>query len=136
MSLKTKRLERKVKKISSEWENQKNLIEQLEKIEQEKSSLSCNKKKKTSTSKLLIVFLFVNCSLLELFACWSTIKMLEISLISGTMIDFTPLVTLIGSVVAETLGYAIYSLKAMKENTQGGVVYDLAIKQTEDESVG
>ena len=51
--------------------------------------------------------------------------------------DFTPLVTLIGAVISEVIGYAIYSLKAMKENTSGGIVYDSAIGNNDNNnSVG
>lgn len=41
--------------------------------------------------------------------------------------DLTPLITLIGAVVSEVIGFAIYSIKAAKENTSGGIVYDLAM---------
>ena len=51
--------------------------------------------------------------------------------------DFTPLVTLIGAVISEVIGYAIYSLKAMKENTSGGIVYDSDIGNNDNNnSVG
>ena len=55
------------------------------------------------------------------------VKMLSLALIAGTMIDFTPLVALIGAVVGEVFSYAIYSLKSTKENTVGGIVYDSVI---------
>jgi hypothetical protein len=35
----------------------------------------------------------------------------------------TPLTTLIGAVISEVVGYAVYSLKAAKENTIGGIQY-------------
>jgi len=49
------------------------------------------------------------------------------------MPDFSPLVTLIGAVVSEVIGFAIYSIKATKENTKGGIVYDTAMKEYEME---
>ena len=58
---------------------------------------------------------------------------------NGVSVDFSPLVTLIGNVVSEILGYGIYSLKAAKENTRGGVIYDLAMRdnqEMEEESNG
>ena len=55
------------------------------------------------------------------------VKMLSLAFVAGTMIDFTPLVALIGAVVGEVFGYAIYSLKSTKENTVGGIVYDSVI---------
>ena len=45
--------------------------------------------------------------------------------------DFGPLSMLITSVVGEVIGFAIYSIKAAKENTVGGVVYDLAMMQNQ-----
>lgn len=88
--------------------------------------------KKISTSKLLIALLFINCTVIEIFTGWAMVKMLAIALVTGISIDFTPLVALIGAVVGEVIGYAIYSLKAMKENTIGGLVYEKALKEFED----
>ena len=34
---------------------------------------------------------------------------------------------LITAVVAEVIGFAIYSLKASKENTKGGIIYETAL---------
>ncbi|MBP3801389.1 MAG: hypothetical protein J6I85_05160 [Clostridia bacterium] len=41
--------------------------------------------------------------------------------------DFSPLITLIGAVVGEVIGFAIYSIKAAKENTKNGITYELAL---------
>ena len=60
------------------------------------------------------------------------VKMLSLAFVAGTMIDFTPLVALIGAVVGEVFGYAIYSLKSTKENTVGGIVYDSVINNNSD----
>ena len=89
-------------------------------------------KKKMSTSKLLILFLFINCTLIEIFTGWSTVAMLSIAATTG-ILDFSPLVTLIGAVVGEVIGYGIYSAKAAKENTAGGLTYDLAMLNAENE---
>lgn len=98
------------------------------------------KKKRISTTKLIVFFLFLNCTLIELFTSWVTVKSLDVSLITGLSTDMTPLVTLIGAVVGEVIGFAIYAVKSTKENTQGGVVYDTAIstiqKEEKDNSVG
>ena len=50
----------------------------------------------------------------------------------GNSIDFSPLVTLIGSVIGEVIGFAIYSLKSAKENSEGGIVYDSIFRNKED----
>lgn len=88
--------------------------------------------KKIPTSKLLILFLFINCTVIEIFTGWAMVKMLSIALITGLSIDFTPLVALIGAVVGEVFGYAIYSLKSAKENSVGGIVYDSALRELEN----
>ena len=54
----------------------------------------------------------------------------------GVALDFTPLTTLVGTVVAEVLGFAVYAAKAMKENTKGGIIYDSTFSNNEDESLG
>lgn len=69
------------------------------------------------------MFLFINCSLVELFTGYITIVDLKIAAETGSMVDFTPIVTLIGAVVGEIIGFAIYAIKATKQNTAGGLVY-------------
>ena len=43
--------------------------------------------------------------------------------------DFSPLVTLIGAVVSEVIGFAVYAIKATKENTANGITYMVAQQQ-------
>lgn len=121
-----KKKQKKLTEKEAQWEEEKPLLERENTLKQEKEKF---KKSKTSTSKFLIVFLFVNCTIIEIFTGWSIIKMLSISLETGNSIDFSPLLALIGAVVGEVIGYAIYSLKAVKENTAGGIVYDMAMQQ-------
>lgn len=85
--------------------------------------------RKITTTKWLILFLFLNCTVIELFTGFVTLKSLNLSLITGFAPDFTPLVTLIGTVVSEVIGFSVYSLKSIKENTEGGIVYMKAIKE-------
>lgn len=89
------------------------------------------KKKKFSTSKILVTLLFINCTAIELFTAWSTIQMLRMASFIG-MMDFTPLVTLIGATIGEVFGYAVYSLKAAKENCAGGILYDSAMMDRQE----
>ena len=126
--------ENEIIKEEQEWQEQKGLIERKQKIEQEKKQL---KGKKITTTKWLILFLFINCTLIELFTGWSTIQSLRLSALNGQSVDFSPLVTLIGAVVSEVIGFAIYAVKSMKENCEGGVTYskamaDLALSNLED----
>lgn len=114
-----------------EWQEDKIFFEKQKKVFEEKKNFF--KQKKISTSKLLILFLFLNCTAIEIFTGWVTIQ--SIALVSTTMMmpDFSPLVTLIGTIVSEVIGFAIYSIKATKENTKGGIVYDTAMKEYEME---
>ena len=47
------------------------------------------------------------------------------------MVDFSPIVTLIGAVVGEVIGFAIYAAKSTKENTEGGIVYQNMMNEFE-----
>ena len=88
-----------------------------------------NQKKKITTSKLLILFLFINCTIVELFTMFVTIKQFSVILTAGGSLDFSPLVTLIGAVVGEVIGFAVYAAKSAKENSQGGIVYETVMKE-------
>lgn len=126
-------LEKRVEQEEKRWELEKPLLEREHKVNSEKEEF-VKKKNKLTTSKLLIGFLFLNCTLIEIFTGWAMIKMLYIASIAGTSIDFTPLVALIGAVVGEVIGYGIYSLKSAKENSVGGLVFESAMKEKELES--
>ena len=56
------------------------------------------------------------------------VKSIAIALATGMALDMTPLVALIGTGVAEVIGYGVYALKSAKENTVGGIVYETAMK--------
>ena len=88
--------------------------------------------KKISCTKLIILFLFVNCTLVELFTGWVIVKNLALAA-AGVALDLTPLTTLVGTVVAEVLGFAVYAAKATKENSKGGIVYDSTFSQVNEE---
>ena len=109
------------------WEKEKQILQEEQKILKEKQEL-IPKKKFISTSKLIILFLFINCTLLEIFTGYITIQDLKLAETIGS-VDFTPIVTLISAVVSQVIGFAIYSAKASKENTQGGIIYDTAMKK-------
>ena len=125
--------EQDILKEESEWAKEKDLIERKQKIKKEKKALKKNNK--ISTTKWLILFLFLNCTAVEIFTGWATAQSLKNSLITGQMVDFSPLITLIGAVVGEVMGFGIYAIKSMKENTVGGVVYATALKDG-DNAVG
>ena len=90
-------------------------------------------KKKLSYSKFLSTLLFINFFLLEIFTGWVTIKTFSLAYAIETMPDFTPLITLLGAVIGETLSYGIYCAKSKAENTTGGIVYEAAMRGLNDE---
>lgn len=120
------------------WNARKPLIEAQNKIDEEKKELSDKHKeiKRPTWSKILLVFLFINFTLLEIFIGWVTIKTFSIALAIGMMPDFTPLVTLIGVVIGHTISYGIYSSKSKAENTEGGITYEMARWQMEQGMYG
>ena len=122
-----------------QWEKEKSLQERKYKIKKEKRELKSLYGFKLPTSKLLILFLFINCTLIELFTGWVTIKSIDLATLTMVGPDFTPLVTLIGAVVSEVIGFAIYAIKSAKENTEGGIIYETTmakLQQTDEEQLG
>lgn len=121
---------REIERAEKMWAIEKPIIERRNQLLDEQNEVK-KRKQKLATSKLLILFLFVNCSVIEIFTGWATVRMLNIAANTG-LIDFTPLVTLIGAVVSEVFGYAVYALKSAKENTAGGIVYDMAMQSIDN----
>ena len=122
-----------------QWEKEKSLQERKYKIKKEKRELKSLYGFKLPTSKLLILFLFINCTLIELFTGWVTIKSIDLATLTMVGPDFTPLVTLIGAVVSEVIGFAIYAIKSAKENTEGGIIYETTmakLQQKDEEQFG
>lgn len=109
------------------WQREKPLREREYKLKEDQRQFKETHRPKISTSKLLIVFLFINCTIIEIFTGYVTLKSLDIATMTFMMPDFTPLVTLIGAVVSEVIGFAIYAIKSAKENTSGGIVYETAM---------
>lgn len=141
MDLKEK--EKYVLSQEKRWEKEKSLLEKEYKIKAERKSLKekfKEKKDKIANSKLLVWFLFINCTIIEIFTIWVIIK--EINLASeGILVpDLSPLMALITTVVAEVIGFGIYALKSTKENTEGGIIFETTMKELEmrqeDGSVG
>lgn len=109
------------------WQKEKPLREREYKLKEDQRQFKETHRPKISTSKLLIVFLFINCTIIEIFTGYVTLRSLDIATMTFMMPDFTPLVTLIGAVVSEVIGFAIYAIKSAKENTSGGIVYETAM---------
>jgi Ca2+/Na+ antiporter len=119
----------KIEQEEKHWEEEKILLQRHQKINKEKEEF---KQKRITTTKLIVLFLFVNCTLIELFTGWTIIQSIELAKVTGLSPDFSPLVTLIGAVVGEVFSFAVYALKSSKENSKGGIVYDAAIQNNND----
>ena len=131
--------EREIVLQEKQWEKEKSLQERKYKIKKEKRELKSLYGFKLPTSKLLILFIFINCTLIELFTGWVTIKSIDLATLTMVGPDFTPLVTLIGAVVSEVIGFAIYAIKSAKENTEGGIIYETTmakLQQKDEEQLG
>ena len=115
------------------WQREKEVLERKYKLKQEKREFKKQFLPKISTSKLLILFLFINCTIIELFTGFVTLKSLDLTTLTMMNPDFTPLVALIGAVVSEVVGYAVYALKSAKENTAGGITYEAAMRQIDED---
>lgn len=115
------------------WQREKEVLERKYKLKQEKREFKKQFLPKISTSKLLILFLFINCTIIELFTGFVTLKSLDLTTLTIANPDFTPLVALIGAVVSEVVGYAVYALKSAKENTAGGITYEAAMRQIDED---
>ena len=120
----------KLVRDEKKWELEKTILQRRQALNAEKKNFF----PKVSTSKLLIAFLFLNCTLIEIFTGWVTVKSFTLAMMTGAIIDFTPLITLIGAVVGEVIAFAIYAIKSTKENTKGGIIFESAMKdKNEDE---
>lgn len=125
--------EREITIKEHRWQREKEVLERKYKLKQEKREFKKQFLPKISTSKLLILFLFINCTIIELFTGFVTLKSLNLTTLTMANPDFTPLVALIGAVVSEVVGYAVYALKSAKENTAGGITYETAMRQIDED---
>lgn len=115
------------------WEIERENIKKCNNIRDEYNQLTKSKTDKLSMSKKALIFLFINCTLVEIFTGWVTIKSFALAFAMGIMPDFSPLLAIIGAVVGEVVGLMTYYAKSTKENTVGGIVYEnslMAYKET------
>lgn len=119
--------QKKLNKKVENWEKEKIILSKEQKLKEQKKGIK-NKgkqqKKKLTTTKLLTFFLFINCTIIQLFTLYITWKQINI----GYGADLTPLQMLITTVVGQVIVFAVYSLKSLKENTKGGIIYQTALK--------
>ena len=129
LQLEKKRLAQQLKY----WQLEKQLILQRQDLQEDIKKTKNRYKqqrKKLSTSKFLMLFLFISCSAIQFFTIFLTFKGISIG-----YIDFSALQSLIAAVVAQVIGFAVYALKSVKQNTTGGIVYQTAIIQAQNKYI-
>ena len=107
------------------WEEEKPLLmieQELKKDKEETKNRYKVQKQNLTTTKFLMLFLFISCSIIQIFTLVVTIM----SMIAGVY-DFTALQMLITAVVGEVVAFAVYSIKSLKQNTKGGIIYETAM---------
>lgn len=95
-----------------EWKRKKRILDKRRKLRDAKREY--RPKLKFNTTKLVLFFIFINCTAVEIYSMWIMVKLADIS----------GLYALITAVVGETMSFLIYALKSTKENTEGGIVYE------------
>ena len=118
LNMRKKLLNKKIQK----WQQEKELLIAKQQMRQQKKEIEENKTK-TTTSKLLTFFLFGSCTIIQIFTLYIIIKGMNM----GYGMSTGPLEMLISSLFTEVAGFAVYSLKAAKQNTKGGIVYQTAM---------
>ncbi len=114
-----------VNKRLANWDQEKEVI----KYEQAFREISKGGRPKISTSKLVLAILIAILAVVMIFAGYATVAMINIVALTGVMFDFTPLVALISAIAGEVVVTLGYFAKSVKENTAGGIVYDMTLNQ-------
>lgn len=125
--------QKEINEKAENWEIERENIKKCNDIRDEYNQLTKSKTDKLSMSKKALIFLFINCTLVEIFTGWVTVKSFALAFAMGIMPDFSPLLAIIGAVVGEVVGLMTYYAKSTKENTVGGIVYEnslMAYKET------
>ena len=95
-----------------EWKRKKRLLDKRKALR--KSKLEYLPRFKFNTTKLVMAYIIINCTIVEIYSMWVMVKLQDIS----------GLYTLITSVIGETIAFLVYAVKSTKENTQGGIIYE------------
>lgn len=117
---------KKLKKIQKQNES----ILRKQELEKAKITKNKSKKKKISTTKFVMFYLFF---ILNLILIYSLIAMWHFE-------DLTHLGVLITDIIGQVIVFLIYCVKSAKENSKNGIVFETTIRQQselhyEDDSV-
>lgn len=66
------------------------------------------KRKKLTTTKVLMYLIFLNCLMIEVYSMW----------VMFTLSDLSALYSLIGAVIGESISFAVYCAKSFKETKE------------------
>lgn len=118
------------------WEQLKPALLRENKLKQEKKEIQIERNKIVlpAWSKMLLLLLFFNFTILEIFIGWVTVQSFTLAFATGGSPDFTPLITLISAVIGETISYGIYSAKSKAENVAGGIVFETTMQKLKNET--
>ena len=94
--------------LKSEDRRRKNELRKINKENRYLSEEAAERSKKRTTTKLLMYFILINCSIVEIY---SMIAMIVIN-------DLSSLYSLIGAVVSESISYAIYCCKSFNDTRE------------------
>lgn len=84
------------------------------------------RKKWPSTGKMAMWYIFTSCTAVQIY---SMAAMWHFG-------DLSALYSLIGATVGETITFCAYAAKSAKENSLGGIVHDMAMKEQETAQEG
>ena len=126
--------EQESEKQYRKWQREKAILELKQEIREEKHDLiSRSWATKLPFTKLIAIFLFTNFTILEIFIGWVTIQSFTLAYAIAMTPDFSPLITLATAVLGQTLSYYIYASKAKAENTAGGLTYEMAMLEAQNQ---
>lgn len=78
--------------------------------------------KKISFSKIAVIFICLNALAIEIYSMWIMYVFHDISHLSS-------LISILGSLIAQSVSLLGYFNKSSKENTQGGIVYQNMVNE-------
>ena len=94
--------------LKAEQRKRKNELKSINKLYRKTNSKRDEIRKKRTTTKILMYFILINCSVVEIY---SMIAMYTLS-------DLSALYSLIGAVVGESISYAIYCCKSFHDTKE------------------
>lgn len=93
-------------------EKEKSEIREIKRQIKETKKANKNKRAKTTTTKRLIAYILINCTVIEVYSM----------AIMAYLRDLSALYTLIGAVVTESISFAVYCAKAFKETKEEAIM--------------